>query len=158
MPITTTGIVYQLLGSLTTFRSYPGQTVNDCKVVINRLLRAFDEPLRKARLPYESVAWQDGPRQETVEDHVVPVKVIMDWLLAQSQTIQNVAVTANNVSSIEQMLRNNLVITKLTPDEDKSLRDLRLHDRMPTEDWVPSQTLITPPFARYEAAEIQIRS
>ena len=47
MALSTEGISHQIVSSLVTYNINGFGTVNDCKVVINHLIRKFSEPLDK---------------------------------------------------------------------------------------------------------------
>ncbi|WP_041713489.1 hypothetical protein [Paraglaciecola sp. T6c] len=50
MALSTDGISHQIVSSLMTYRKDKFGTVNDCKVVLNHLIRKFSEPLAKEGL------------------------------------------------------------------------------------------------------------
>jgi len=50
MPLTTCGISIQILASVQAQRAHAAScTTNDCKVVVNHLIRKFSEPLGRAK-------------------------------------------------------------------------------------------------------------
>jgi hypothetical protein len=154
MPLSTKGICAQILGSLATFRTHPEhQTENDCKVVLNHLVRAFSEPLEKKgdRKYYRSKLIVDGYTGETIKDHVVPVKEIMAWLFQRP----DVEINVESISELEQWLSSKLLIAEITTSEDAQLNSRGLQSRMPA-DWTgkPDCPYQANPWARYMQAEI----
>lgn len=90
MPLTTRGIAIQVLASLRARREYPEHcTVNDCKVVVNHLIRKFSEPLGRAGEAQVkmSAAVRAGANGNTVRDHAVPVIVLLGKTCKTSRSV-----------------------------------------------------------------------
>ncbi|MGO4575005.1 hypothetical protein AB4Z48_03035 [Cupriavidus sp. 2TAF22] len=156
MPLTTKGICAQILGSLSTFRMHPlVQEDSDCKVVVNHLLRKYSEPAYRNSKKFCSTKIQQDPFQPSLYDHAVPVNVIMNWLLDIEEK-SNLAVTPENIDGLAKVLKDNLFLVRITKEEDATLTDLDLRDRMPTGNWEPSRDASHLPRDRYTAAGIDI--
>lgn len=156
MPLTTKGICAQILGSLSTYLNYrDDQDISDCKVVINHLLRKFSEPAYRTDRKFCSTQIRQDPFQVAVYDHAVPVNVIMNWLL-RIDNARSLDVNAVNIAGLERVLKANLFLVRITKEQDDSLTELDLRDRMPTDNWSPSLDGFHLPWDRYEALGIDI--
>lgn len=151
MALTTDGIAAHILGALDTHKRRFG-TANDCKVVVNHLIRKFSEPLAKAQRLQQgrSVAVARGETDNTVVDHAVPVIVILDQLLQLKE--EQLALTPPNIQFVTEFLAKSLILVEITSLEDKRLSEKGLQRRMP-ELWDLNSG---DPLARYEAANIEI--
>jgi hypothetical protein len=125
MPLTTAGIAIQILASIRAQRlNSTICTKNDCKVVVNHLIRKFSEPLGRANQSEVRVSKKAaaGGDVTTIRDHAVPVIVLLDELLDWPDS--HIEVTPENASRVEDFLRRSLLIVEITRDE-----DLRLSNR-----------------------------
>ena len=157
MPLTTTGIAVQILASLRARRTYAEQcTVNDCKVVVNHLIRKFSEPLgrtgegeiRKSRMVLA------GGGGNTVRDHAVPVIVLLEQLLQWPDSFLDVS--PENVALLEKFLRDSLLIVEVTRDEDRILSRRGFQRDMP-EGWrIEAHALYGNPLARYQECGVEV--
>lgn len=129
MPLSTTGIAHQIVSSLYTYRVQNLGTINDCKVVINHLIRKFSEPLAKEGLQkrYNSRLIKGGVN--IVKEHVLPVKEIMHHLLEMDLNKSKVELA----SEVQQFLIDALVIVHISEEEDEMLNDNGFQRRMPIE-------------------------
>ena len=157
MPLTTTGIAIQILSSLRAHRDHLDQcTVNDCKVVVNHLIRKFSEPLVRAE---ESQVRQSkkvlaGAVGDTVRDHAVPVKVLLEQLLQLPDSFQEVS--EENLARLDKFLRESLLIVEVTRDEDRILSRHGFQREMP-ESWsTKGNALYQDPLARYKECRIDV--
>lgn len=157
MPLTTTGIAIQILSSLHTRRLYPDQcTVNDCKVVVNHLIRKFSEPLGRTGESSirQSAMVKAGEVGNTVRDHAVPVTVLVEQLLQWPHPI--LEISQENIEHLEQYLRDSLLIVEVTSEEDRVLSGRGFQRRMP-EGWTSEgHELYRNPLARYIVCDIDI--
>src|ERR1039457_5730549 len=113
------GICIQILSSLAAYNSEPERcSKNDCKVVISHLIRKFREPLQRAHpiTVYCSnlLANYTGPIRE---DHVIPVKAIMDRLFH----LNTFEFTDENILNIRTMLTQHTLSCRITVAEDNRL-------------------------------------
>lgn len=155
MPLTTRGICVQILSSVRALREHSADcSTNDCKVVLNHLVRKFSEPLarvgRQHRLLSRRVA--DGETDDTVDDHAVPVIVILEELLAMDT--ERLTVSDQNLSRLERLLADSLTLVEITREEDLLLCAHGLQRRMP-EGWRFDQ-LAQDRLARYRQAGIEV--
>lgn len=142
MPLTVNGLTAQILGCITTYKANTfRQEDNDCKVALNRLVRAFGEVWIKN--PRKSVALKNHSGKITKE-HVVPVKVIMEGLLSMELKQD----CNESFQKIKDYLEKHVVIALITDTEDACLRRNKLQSSMP-EDWDREDI-----FSRYIASGI----
>ena len=150
MPLTTTGIVHQIISSLKTYKIENLGTINDCKVVINHLIRKFSEPLSKSgnQKIYSSI--NAKYEEKTIREHLLPVNEVMNHLFSLdfSRNVSNLAV------EIEAYLTKALVVVNLTKEEDQKLNSSGLQKSMPASYREPTSELFNDPWARYKYAEI----
>jgi hypothetical protein len=146
MPLTVQGVTAQIISCIDCYKNPTfAQEENDCKVALNRLIRAFGEANKQpVFISTESITFQG----KVVKEHVVPVKVMMDHLL--SQNIQPRDVESFNL--VKSYLEKHVVIARITSEEDKKLRKNKLHYSMP-QDW--NKTDI---WARYTKTEIALNN
>lgn len=154
MALTTTGICIQILSSLSTFRRERVRcTENDCKVVLNHLIRKFSEPLLKQKkhqiFRSKNV---NGFLGETIDDHVVPVKVLMQFLLDLDDS--EIEINEENIVSLEELLSSSLILVEITPDEDLKLNAAGFQSKMPAGWSIKNDSQYKDPWARYKAAGI----
>jgi len=129
MALSTNGISAQILSSIAAYRSH-GQycTENDCKVVLNHLLRKFSEPLaRTDNQQYFHSTQTVGYGGRVVIDHVIPIREIMHRLLR----LENIDVTTANVSKLSEMLTESLILCEITEEEEDCLNENGLQQNMP---------------------------
>lgn len=157
MPLTTTGIAIQILSSLRARRAHPEQcTINDCKVVVNHLIRKFSEPLGRTGESEirKSRAVLAGGGGNTVRDHAVPVIVLLEQLLQWPDSL--LEVSPDNVARLEEFLRDSLLIVEITRDEDRTLSRRGYQRDMP-EGWsTEGHALHGVALARYKECGIEV--
>lgn len=157
MPLTTTGIAIQILASLRARRTYAEQcTVNDCKVVVNHLIRKFSEPLGRtgeSEVRKSKKVLADGGGN-TVRDHAVPVIVLLEQLLQWSDS--SLEICAENVARLEKFLRDSLLVVEVTRDEDRILSRRGFQRDMPDGWSTEGHVLCGNPLARYKECEIEV--
>jgi hypothetical protein len=157
MPLTTTGIAIQILSSLHAHRAHSEQcTVNDCKVVVNHLIRKFSEPLGRTGEGdvRKSKAVLTGGGGNTVRDHAVPVIVLLEELLQWPQP--SLEVSPDSISRLETFLRTSLLMVEITREEDRELSRGGYQRDMP-EGWgIEGHPLFRDPLARYKACGIDV--
>lgn len=151
MPLTTTGICLQILGSISTLRREINRcSQNDCKVVLNLLTRKFSEPLKKqGRQRVYITKAAKGYSGKAFIDHAIPVGEIMKQLLS----LPDVALspTEENVSALDAMLTDMLLLVRVTDAEEAALNAAGLQRKMPREWSDPTHKLYRDPWARYKA-------
>lgn len=153
MPLTTRGISLQILASIRAHREHPADcTVNDCKVVVNHLIRKFSEPDgAPLRL---SVAVRAGANGNTVRDHAVPVIVLLEQLLTLEP--DRLAPSDENIRYVEDFLRASIYVVEITDEEDLHLCTSGYQRRMPMSWSTEGHELHRQPFARYMACGIEV--
>lgn len=157
MPLTTRGICIQILSSLWAHHDFREMSsTNDCKVVVSHLVRKFSEPLQRAEKQQRLVSRtvHDGALDDTVDDHAVPVIVLVEKLLGMEPKYKQV--TEANANALEGMLRKSLVLVTVTVDQDRLLCGAGLQRCMP-----PGWEDQASPFhgdvlARYKVAGIEL--
>ena len=159
MPLTTKGIAVQILGSVRTHRTHASIcTVNDCKVVINHLVRKFSEPLTKEsrHKRMKSVTVSAGDAGDTVEDHAIPVIVIVEHFLQLPDN--KLDITEENIDLAISMLCDSLLLVEITRKEDNLISSSGYQRRMPDTWSTPGHPHYQDPTARYQAAGIELTS
>lgn len=149
MALSTTGISIQIASALHTYQEHDEVTINDCKVVLNHLIRKFSEPLENEEKLQKYRSKNVTPEKGCIREHLMPVLTIMEefieWkpceLLALSQRI-------------EQRLREVIVIVLVTDEEDKALKSKGLNSKMPKGYGVEGDPLYEDIWARYKEAGI----
>lgn len=157
MPLTTSGITVQILSSLRALRDHPEHcTVNDCKVVVNHLIRKFSEPLQREGVNQEmqSMAVAAGNNGDTVRDHAVPVIVLVEQLLEWPN--QDLDVSAQNIDRLGAFLRENLLIVEVTREENRILSRQGFQSDMPNGWSTEGHPLYRDPLARYRECRIDV--
>lgn len=159
MPLTTTGIAVQILSSIGTYKQKGALcTTNDCKVVVNHLVRKFTEPLdracKQARL--QSTAVRHGATDDTIDDHAVPVIVLVERLLELPE--EDLVIDDKSIEKLCRFLTSCLLLVEVTREEDARLSQQGFQRKMP-ESWYQSGHLESgDPLARYRAAGIEIEA
>lgn len=109
---------------------------------------------------WEGIVWKEAvslkamnetSRTNVVKEHVIPLKRIAEELakLAESNTI-----SSNDISNC---LDNLIFFATITKEEDKLLRDKKLHSKMPAEYDLEGHCLYKDPHARYKAVGIEYK-
>lgn len=157
MPLTTSGISIQILASIQAQRAYAARcTTNDCKVVVNHLVRKFSEPLGRAnesdvRMSAKVAAGNGG---DTIRDHAVPVIVLLEELLAMPA--EHVAISPENIQRVENFLRRSLLTVEVTRAEDLILSLNGYQRAMPICWNTIGHAWYKDPLARYKECKIEI--
>lgn len=88
---------------------------------------------------------------DRMDPHFVPTSENAKWGLARSEKNQEKVIVLGNIRAweIAEIIKKWSVVSWITQSEDQSLRDRKLHDRMPPE-WDGSNV-----FARYDACGIK---
>ncbi len=157
MPLTLQGIAVQILGSIRTHRDYPSlSSINDCKVVVNHLIRKFSEPLsrnsRQKHLCSSKAASTEGGGK--LKDHAVPVIIILEQLLQLPD--DKLAINESNIRDVMEFLGRSLMLVEITRDEDALLNSMGLTQRMPATWSTPGHEHFGDALARYKVAGIEI--
>lgn len=137
MALSTAGISHQIVSSLMTYRKEKLGTVNDCKVVINHLIRKFSELLGKEGLQKTFRSKNLSKNLNKIMEHLFPVIEIMNHLL----TINIDSPKSELAEEIRDYLQNALVIVYLTEFEDKKLNSQGYQSVMPKEYFDPRSNL-----------------
>jgi hypothetical protein len=157
MPLTTKGIAIQILSSLRAHHLHaPECTVNDCKVVVNHLVRKFSEPLGRTGEGdvRQSRMVRAGGGGIPVRDHAVPVIILLEQLLLWP--VSSLEISSENVARLEKFLRDSVLLVEVTPDEDRQLCRNGYQQDMP-EGWSSEgHALYRDPLARYKACGIEV--
>lgn len=154
MPLTTTGICIQILSSISTYRRERDRcSENDCKVVLNLLIRKFSEPLAKQGRQRAYIS----PRAKTYtgrtfKDHVFPVGEIMSQLLALPDDA--LVPTDANVAKLDGLLAEMLILVTITDAENAALNAAGCQRRMPKAWSDHGHEHYQHPWARYRAIGI----
>jgi hypothetical protein len=157
MPLTTRGISIQILASIQAQRAHAAScTTNDCKVVVNHLIRKFSEPLGRAnegevRMSAKVAAGNSG---NTVRDHAVPVIVLLEHLLDWPD--EHVKISPENIQRVECFLRSSLLIVEVTRDEDLLLSSRGFQRAMPNCWKTKGHNWYENPLARYKECGIEV--
>lgn len=159
MGLTKQGIVVQILSSLRARKEHEALcTTNDCKVVVNHLVRKYSEPLTRegGQQRRKSRAVAAGETDDTVDDHAIPVIVLVEELLDFDN--KQVAVNETNLRRVEALLDDSILLVEITRGEDAQLAANGYQQRMP-EGWrVQGHPYHRDPLARYRAAGIEIHT
>ena len=150
MPLSTKGISHQIISSLITFKVENLGTINDCKIVINHLIRKFSEPLEKEGLQKKYISKLVIDQSKAIKEHLFPVNEIMNHLLAMPLT-ENKDVLANTVHAY---LENALILVYVTKDEDNQLNKFGFQRNMPIEYSDPKSPLYSDVWARYKCSNL----
>jgi hypothetical protein len=153
MPLSTYGISIQILASIRAQRDHAtGCTTNDCKVVVNHLIRKFSEPLgHPVRMSVKVAAGNGG---NTIKDHAVPVIVLLDQLLDMPD--EHLAISPENIQRVESFLRKSLLIVEVTRDEDLLLSKQGYQRAMPICWKTVGHEWNGDPLARYKECGIEV--
>jgi hypothetical protein len=130
--------------------------MNDCKVVVNHLIRKFSEPLGRAneaevRMSANVAAGNHG---NAIRDHAVPVIVLLEELLAAPD--EHLEVSPGNIRRVESFLRKSLLIVEVTRDEDLRLSERGFQRAMPICWNTVGHERYRDPLARYKECEIEV--
>ncbi len=144
------GIAHQIVSSLYTYRVDNLGTVNDCKVVVNHLIRKFSEPLTKEGLQkqYKSTLLKEGDK--VIKEHLIPVKEIMETLLELNLDEPKFELA----EQIHQFLTEALVIVRVSEAEDAILNKQGFQQKMPASYRDSNSVLHNDIWARYKSAGI----
>ena len=150
MALTTKGISYQIVSAISTYKNDGLGTVNDCKVVINHLIRKYSEPLGKEgnQKVYRSSELRD--QDKVIKDHLIPVKEIMHHLLEECD-ISDKRLFSEHVNSF---LTKSLMLVLITKEEDLLLSSNGYQQKMPVEYRDPNSKLYGDIWSRYKCAGI----
>lgn len=159
MALTTTGIAIQILSSIRAFRENPSRcTVNDCKVVVNHLIRKFSEPLGRdgeaAVKKSKSVFMDKEGSSNIIREHAVPVIVLLEELLELDE--KSLVASEENVEWIEKFLRESLLLVEVTREEDRQLSRKGFQRDMPDGWRDETNNLYRDPLARYKECGIEV--
>jgi len=152
MALSTTGIAHQILSALITYQNNYG-TINDCKVVLNHLIRKFSEPLKKENRQKSYNSKMLKSSSKVVEEHLVPVNIIMNYFLELNSEIK-LNHNKETVERIEDYLEETLTIVFITKKEDMQLNKVGLQKQMPSEYYEVDNILFNDKWARYIKADI----
>lgn len=86
---------------------------------------------------------------KTVSDHVVPLKILQDCFLAAIEMCK--AEKKECVTKIEDVLRRNAYVVRISTEEDERLKDKDLRESMP-KNWKDGDS----PWERYRRAKIEV--
>ena len=112
---------------------------------------------RNGRASWERIIWrgfvsidaaQISSRKEVVKEHVVPIKVIANILLSQSESC------ILNTQEIASILDRYVVFATISKREDQLLRNAKLNSQMPAGFWEKGHDLYNDLFARYKVVGI----
>ena len=150
MGLSTEGISHQIASSLITFKIKKLGTINDCKVVINHLIRKFGEPLEKEGLQKTYYSKNISSNTKIIKDHLFPVNKIMDHFLALELSNPLLELSKD----IKKYLYQNLIIVHLTEAEHAILNSKGYQKNMPDEYDDPDSKFYNDIWARYKCSEI----
>lgn len=150
MALSTKGISHQIVSSLITYRKDGLGTINDCKVVVNHLIRKFSEPLEKEGLQQIFRSKYLTENGKSIKEHLFPVNEIMNHLLSINLELPKHEIA----DEIHDYLKNALVIVHVTESEDQKLNAHGFQRLMPREFFEPSSFLYKDVWARYKCAGI----
>ena len=150
MPLSTEGVAHQIASALRTYKIDKLGTVNDCKVVINHLIRCFSEPLTKEGLQKQYYSKKITRDTITIREHVLPVKEIMNYFLELDlkHTELDLAIL------IQEYLIASLIIVDITKEEDSLLNECGYQQKMPEKYYDNTNLLYKDIWARYKCANI----
>jgi hypothetical protein len=135
-----------MLSCVAAYRGHRDQcSQNDCKVVLNHLVRKFSEPLSRAgrQKYYRSRAAEHYVGKKRI-DHVVPVKVITESILA----VKDVDIASTSIAQLQEMLEEQIILCEIMASEDRML----VPHGMPQGWDVVGHRLYGDPWARYKVA------
>ena len=152
MPLTTIGIAHQIVSSVKTYKVEKLGSVNDCKLVVNHLIRKFSEPLSKSDKHKVYRSKSAFHPEKTLKEHLLPVNEIMNHLIEMDFTRNHLELALE----IERYLTEALVIVVITDRENQKLNACGLQKNMPLSYRDPKSTLYADPWARYKHVEIYL--
>lgn len=157
MPLTTTGIAIQILSSVKAYKENREHcSTNDCKVVVNHLIRKYSEPLfRENRLQRQvSISVSMGNSDDTIEDHAVPVIVLLEDILEWGG--QRLEINNHNINALKEYLESSLLLVTITREEDLAISNAGFQRRMP-EGWSQEgHNLYRNPLSRYVVSGVNV--
>jgi len=157
MALTTDGIQIQILSSIHTYRSNRDKcSTNDCKVVVSHLIRKYSEPLHRAGRVQRRASHvvMSGEIDDTIEDHAVPVIVLVEDLLGWD--IDNLHSMEDGMRRLQAYLEQSLLLVEITRQEDALLSASGFQRRMPAGWSIEGDALYRNPLARYIACGISV--
>ena len=151
MALSTEGISHQIVSALITYKIDKFGTENDCKLVINNLIRAFSSPYIKDKSlkTYYSKNINNGAK--IIKEHLLPVKEIMNYFLNLQLDTSNKKALAE---SIHTYLTEVLVIVHITKEEDAALNKSGYQRKMPEDYFDSNSSLYKDIWARYKSSNI----
>jgi hypothetical protein len=99
------------------------------------------------KMTWDSSAW----KKEVVKEHVVPLKVITDLLISDSEKYE---ISSSHIKSV---LDKYLIFATITKEEDAILRMEKLTSKMPDVFYHKDHYLYDDLFARYKVAGIELK-
>lgn len=157
MPLTTKGISLQIISSIRALRDHPENcSENDCKLVVNHLIRKFSEPAKKtgqAKVRLSAKVHAGGCRQ-IIKDHAVPVIVLLNNLLTWAD--KDLIINNLNISRVEDFLIESLLLVAIDCEEDLLLSNSGFQRAMPPCWSDKSHIWYRDPLARYRQCLIDI--
>ena len=150
MALSRKGISHQIVSALITYKIDEFGTENDCKLVINNLIRAFSSPSIKDQSlkTYDSKNINNGSK--IIKEHLLPVKEIMNCFL-------NLPLDTSKedlAESIHTYLTEVLVIVHITKEEDAALNKSGYQQKMPEDYFDSNSSLYKDIWARYKSSNI----
>lgn len=129
MGLTKEGIAAQIIASIQTWKDGYG-TESDCELTVSNLVRNYSKPLNNDRCHFSSKSLNGHPRKG-IKDHLVPIEFITGKLMGRT----DYSLTMQDINKLVNFLDRHLVLVRISKDEDKQLRSLKLPQILPdTED------------------------
>lgn len=153
MALTRKGLLVQMISLVATYTKYKHlQSENDCKVALNPVVRAYGKELVKVGHVQITRSTKAHPKYKgkVVEDHVIPVKALMEHILKWPSH----KITNRNLRSLEKWLSQHILIAKITAREHSKLTELKLGHRMPFKWGTALPRSKKGKWARYSVADI----
>lgn len=152
MALSTEGISHQIVSSIQTYRVDKLGTENDCKVVLNHLVRKFSEPLEKEGKQKKYYSQLVDANSSVRKEHLIPVKEIMRNLLALNGISDRYALA----KQIHSYLVEALIIVFITDEEDAKLNACGYQQAMPKEYFDKTSPLFNDVWSRYKRSGIYL--
>jgi hypothetical protein len=157
MPLTTPGIAIQILASIRAYRTHRELcSTNDCKVIVNILVRKFSEPLQRRKQQKSLMSRRVAAGEKSTGDHAVPVDVLVEQMLKLEDG--QLEISDINIRNLEGFLTESLLLVAITPDENRRLCGHGLRSCMPKGWSEPGNPLYGDPLARFREAGIEIET